>query len=120
MSIIMPTARISPDSEMMLIDTPKRKNSRNVTMTDATMLTPMTTEELHDQAFAITAGLVSSYIVGIMLLPVLYCIVYRHHHPSKRAGASGLSKAYTHIFDFCFRHKVLCMALTTARIRLPW
>lgn len=70
----------------------------------------------HDQAFAITAGLVSSYIVGIMLLPVLYRIVYRHHHPSKRAGASGLSKAYTHIFDFCFRHKVLCMALTALTI----
>ena len=38
-----------------------------------------------DQAFAVTAGLLVSYFVGIMLLPVLYLLVYRMAIVRKRS-----------------------------------
>lgn len=70
-----------------------------------------------DQAFAITAGLAISYIVGIMLLPVLYKIVYRRKgvgKPNKSSKAMG--RIYTSILDWCFAHKALCLSLTAMTI----
>lgn len=75
-----------------------------------------------DQAFAITAGLAVSYIVGIMLLPVLYRIIFARKGRKSATVRSGnavndrMSKAYTRIFDLCFRHKALCLTLTALTI----
>lgn len=73
-----------------------------------------------DQAFAITAGLAVSYIVGIMLLPVVYMLVYRgrveRHVPAghkKSVGArvtaslnSGMAKWYSRASEWFFHHRV--------------
>lgn len=68
----------------------------------------------YDQAFAITAGLVVSYIVGIMLLPVLYRVFFSRHtklgQPAKIS--TGLERIYTSMFHFCFRQKYACLAFT--------
>jgi len=62
-----------------------------------------------DQAFSITAGLASSYIVGITLLPVLYFIFSkrRNDKPVKdnidKAGA--YLACYDRGMDLCFRYK---------------
>ena len=73
-----------------------------------------------DQAFSITAGLGVSYIVGIMLLPVIYMLVYRVRKRRKKTGHkvyadeklanrinSWLDRAYTLIIDSVFAHKFL-------------
>lgn len=75
-----------------------------------------------DQAFAITAGLGVSYIVAIMLLPVLYRILFsRKGDKSSRTGTDDalndrMSQAYTRIIGLCFRHKALCLTLTALTI----
>lgn len=73
-----------------------------------------------DQAFSITAGLAVSYIVGIMLLPVIYMLVYRVRLGKK--GAAGattrlterinrwMSGVYTKVIDNVFAHKWLWVA----------
>ena len=74
-----------------------------------------------DQAFAVTAGLLVSYFVGIMLLPVLYLLIYRVGivgHGLKRAarlslfatrsperGSHLLDRLYDKGFDYVFAHK---------------
>lgn len=78
-----------------------------------------------DQAFSITAGLGVSYIVGIMLLPVVYMLAYRvrkrrkkdsHkvHEGEKLAERinSWLDRTYTRIIDSVFAHKVLWLIVT--------
>jgi len=79
-----------------------------------------------DQAFSITAGLGVSYIVGIMLLPVIYMLVYRlrtNRKGNKRAVKERTStltvrinnwmdKVYTRIIDFVFARKWLFLTLT--------
>lgn len=83
-----------------------------------------------DQAFSITAGLGVSYIVGIMLLPVIYMLVYSrraraHKHGAKKDHTSALSirinswmdKVYTRTIDYVFAHKVLFLIL--AALILP-
>ena len=78
-----------------------------------------------DQAFSITAGLGVSYIVGIMLLPVVYMLVYRVRKRRKKAGHkvhegeklagrinSWLDRTYTRIIDSVFAHKVLWLIIT--------
>lgn len=78
-----------------------------------------------DQAFSITAGLAVSYIVGIMLLPVIYMLVYRRkasrksrHAVAMRSVHEGktakrvndwLDKWYTRIIDWCFSHVTICV-----------
>lgn len=75
-----------------------------------------------DQAFAITAGLAVSYIVGIMLLPVLYKILFRTTDDKSNTNSKGnklnewLSNGYTAIINWCFRHKTLCLTLTALTI----
>lgn len=71
-----------------------------------------------DQAFSITAGLAVSYLVGILLLPVLYSIVFRTSKAVKSANKSSLwlEKAYTRTIDWCFAHKGLCVISTLATI----
>ncbi len=79
-----------------------------------------------DQAFSITAGLGVSYIVGIMLLPVIYMLVYRVKG-KKRNQSSGmqsldtriaqiinswLERTYTRIIDSVFKHKWLWLTLS--------
>lgn len=74
-----------------------------------------------DQAFSITAGLGVSYIVGIMLLPVIYMLVYRKKSGRKAAvkvrkhdGPTiadrincWMDKAYIRVIDSVFAHKWL-------------
>ena len=84
-----------------------------------------------DQAFSITAGLGVSYIVGIMLLPVIYMLVYRRkasrHKNAVRAEHTGrtatrindwMDKWYTRIIDFIFGHKWAFLILTALIIPL--
>lgn len=75
-----------------------------------------------DQAFAITAGLAVSYIVGIMLLPVLYRILFGNKGNKGNISNRGnklnlwLNAGYTRIIDWCFAHKALCLTLTALTI----
>lgn len=73
-----------------------------------------------DQAFAITAGLAASYIVGITLLPVLYFLLTRKKGndtsaQSQSAFSQRCLALYDRGIDFCFRHRrimIICTALT--------
>lgn len=70
-----------------------------------------------DQAFSITAGLASSYIVGITLLPVLYYIFSRKDKSdvtpaAPRDESSRYLALYDKGMDFCFRHKWIFIAAT--------
>lgn len=68
----------------------------------------------YDQAFAVTVGLMVSYVTGIMLLPVLYMLVYRTglrgpkwlkikiNNPLKE---HTLDRFYDSGVDWVFRHK---------------
>lgn len=77
-----------------------------------------------DQAFSITAGLGVSYIVGIMLLPIIYLLAYRPRRrgrrkldsdtrqatPSRAARITGainrwMDRTYTRVIDSVFAHK---------------
>ncbi|MDE7336474.1 MAG: efflux RND transporter permease subunit, partial [Muribaculaceae bacterium] len=69
-----------------------------------------------DQAFAITAGLAVSYIVGIMLLPVIYKITFRSHKPGVAGKSDWAAGIYTRVIDWCFAHKALCLTLTALTI----
>ncbi len=70
-----------------------------------------------DQAFAITAGLATSYAVGITLLPVLYFLFYhrREGKDTKAAQADEQKKTwlirwYDRWMDIVFAHKTLSIA----------
>lgn len=80
-----------------------------------------------DQAFSITAGLMVSYITGIMLLPVLYLLFYKINIRSK----SFLTKHFDHLLknewlekfydkgiEWTFSHKKLCLIATAATLPL--
>ena len=80
-----------------------------------------------DQAFSIAAGLLVSYITGIMLLPVLYLLFYRmgirgKGFLSKRFDNSlkndWLERAYNGGIDWVFSHKKLSIAMTLATLPL--
>lgn len=74
-----------------------------------------------DQAFAIAAGLGVSYIVGIMLLPVLYNIVFKNGKVKQPNNTNkALERLYIRIIDWCFCHKVLCLLLTALTIPLSF
>lgn len=83
-----------------------------------------------DQAFSITAGLAMSYVVGIMLLPVLYRIFFSRR---KRKGESGkgiserpwketkridsiMARVYNKGIDKVFAHKWLWICVTVAAL----
>ncbi|MCM1093929.1 MAG: efflux RND transporter permease subunit [Lachnospiraceae bacterium] len=70
-----------------------------------------------DQAFSITAGLASSYIVGITLLPVLYYIFTKKGDSTTgvkhvKASTGKYLDAYDKGIDFCFRHKWILIFMT--------
>ncbi|WP_303744847.1 efflux RND transporter permease subunit, partial [uncultured Duncaniella sp.] len=71
-----------------------------------------------DQAFSITAGLASSYVVGITLLPVLYHIFSKKTTVRKRVEneSAGYLRLYDRGIDLCFRHKWVLMILTMLMI----
>lgn len=84
-----------------------------------------------DQAFSITAGLGVSYIVGIMLLPVIYMLVYRVRKRRKKMVHkvhtdewiaerinSWLDRTYTRIIESVFAHKVLWLIVTALIVPL--
>ncbi|MCC8071923.1 MAG: efflux RND transporter permease subunit [Bacteroidales bacterium] len=87
-----------------------------------------------DQAFSITAGLAVSYIVGIMLLPVIYMLVYRvggrkgHRarirafHESKLTHRidDWMDKVYDGGINWTFSHKALCLTLVALILPLCW
>lgn len=66
-----------------------------------------------DQAFAITAGLVASYIVGITLMPVLYNIFFKGKKATiekteiKTENKEYIITLYDKGIDWIFDHKVL-------------
>ena len=61
----------------------------------------------HDQAFAVTVGLIVSYFTGIMLLPVLYKLVKGSGKKPSAEKASGRrwDRLYEAGIRFVFRHK---------------
>ncbi|MBD5244497.1 MAG: efflux RND transporter permease subunit [Barnesiella sp.] len=86
-----------------------------------------------DQAFSITAGLGVSYIVGIMLLPVIYLLAYRPlrrrrkstavdasrspRRPSRSARLTDsinrwMDRTYTAVIDSVFAHKTIWLIVT--------
>ncbi len=71
-----------------------------------------------DQALSITAGLASSYVVGITLLPVLYHIFSKKTTVRKRVEneSAGYLRLYDRGIDLCFRHKWVLMILTMLMI----
>ncbi len=70
-----------------------------------------------DQAIAITAGLAVSYIVGIMLLPVLYRLMASRKPRKNRTWSDeGMARVYTVIIDWCFAHKTVCLTVTALTI----
>lgn len=80
-----------------------------------------------DQAFSIAAGLLVSYIAGIMLLPVLYLLCYRSSLRGKgclsRRFDHGLmnhwlERAYHGGIGWVFAHKRLSIGMTLATLPL--
>lgn len=75
-----------------------------------------------DQAFSISAGLASSYLVGITLLPVLYYIFSKKSESApyirKKKQAPKYLQAYDRGMDFCFRHKWLFISFAILMVPL--
>ena len=80
-----------------------------------------------DQAFSIAAGLLVSYITGIMLLPVLYLLFYRMGIRGKgflskrfdnRLKNDWLERVYNGGIDWVFSHKKLSITMTLATLPL--
>ncbi len=75
----------------------------------------------YDQAFAVSVGLLVSYLTGIMLLPVLYYLVYRILN-SQRSTVNVQRSTVNHWYDagvnWVFGHKLLCSVLTLLTIPL--
>ena len=80
-----------------------------------------------DQAFSITAGLLVSYITGIMLLPVLYLLFYRigirgnsilSKRFDNRLKNDWLERFYDKGMDWVFAHKKLSVCMTLATLPL--
>lgn len=91
----------------------------------------------YDEAFAVTVGLIASYITGIILLPVLYKIVFsfslpkgwkRHLRTRKLAdkvskvGSFNLNMPLSHFYDkgigWVFSHKMVTILFTLLSIPL--
>ena len=70
-----------------------------------------------DEAFAVSIGLIISYLTGIMLLPVLYKLIYSKTFIKRDFGArvrryqenkgKRMFKWYDNLIDFTFAHKTL-------------
>ena len=73
----------------------------------------------YDQAFAVSVGLLVSYLTGIMLLPVLYKLIYgvggRRNEAENNTLHSApytLCRIYDTGVDWVFNHKLLCSVAT--------
>lgn len=79
-----------------------------------------------DQAFAITAGLAASYVVGITLLPVLYNLFFTRRGgapvpaPAVDAETSRLTALYDRIIDYVFRHRALSIGFVVVTLAALW
>ena len=81
----------------------------------------------YDQAFAVTVGLLTSYLTGILLLPVLYKWIYslpdsrlrvlsnRFHNPIQ---AHTLDRFYDAGVDWVFAHQRGCLCMVAATLPL--
>ena len=69
----------------------------------------------YDQAFAVSVGLLVSYLTGIMLLPVLYKLL-----TVKRSHVKGnnFQSSYDAGIDWVFRHKLLSASFTLLTLPL--
>ena len=77
-----------------------------------------------DQAFAITAGLAVSYVVGIVLLPVFYRqIMARKAERNVYSDPNrihSVAKIYNGGFDWVFSHKIVAVAFILLSLPLCW
>ena len=73
-----------------------------------------------DQAFSITAGLFSSYAVGITLLPVLMYITGVDIPKSGRKSKDILTRWYDKGVEFVFSHKLATVILVLLTIAALW
>lgn len=77
-----------------------------------------------DQAFAITAGLAVSYMVGIMLLPVVYRVFMAKSVAKKgyenRGHIQTISAGYNRVFDFILNHKNVVIIIILLTLPLCW
>ena len=77
-----------------------------------------------DQAFAITAGLGVAYVVGIMLLPVIYRVVMarciRKGVPASASNMGFISRGYNRMFGFVMSHRTAVLAIAVASLPLCW
>jgi multidrug efflux pump subunit AcrB len=73
----------------------------------------------HDQAFAVTVGLIVSYFTGIMLLPVLYKLVKGSGRKLIAGKSAGRwDRFYDAGVRFVFRHKVSSLLLLLVSVPL--
>ncbi len=77
-----------------------------------------------DQAFAVTAGLASSYIVGITLLPVLYYVLASKREVIEKQDAgkehNKLIQIYDKGMDYIFSHKAVTLLLIALTLISIW
>lgn len=77
-----------------------------------------------DQAFAITAGLAVSYMVGIILLPVVYRVFMAKSVAKKGYENKGhiqtISAGYNRVFDFILNHKKVVIIIVLLTLPLCW
>ncbi len=81
-----------------------------------------------DEAFAVTVGLLVSYFVGIMLLPVLYKLAFGRTIIRRQFGGQsvrfqdrankGLFYSYDRLSDFAFKHKLSVAIFVAASLPL--
>lgn len=73
-----------------------------------------------DQAFAITAGLAASYIIGITLMPVLYNLFFRRKKAQeallKEESSGAMVRWYDRGIDLIFSHKALSILFIAVAI----
>ncbi|MBP5365643.1 MAG: efflux RND transporter permease subunit [Bacteroidales bacterium] len=78
-----------------------------------------------DQAFAITAGLAVSYVVGIVLLPVIYRQMMAPRVAKKGTAAKSdkirhFIKVYDVVIDWIMRHKAITITFVMLSLPLCW
>ena len=86
----------------------------------------------YDQAFAVSVGLLVSYLTGIMLLPVLYKLVYQKNSqttyslppngvlplPKRESLGKSVNRWYDVGINWVFSHKLLCSIATLLTLPL--
>lgn len=77
-----------------------------------------------DQAFAITAGLGVSYVVGIVLLPVIYRLIMARPTVKGKKNVNKkmdyFANGYNKIYDFVMRHRAAVLIFAVASLPLCW